>query len=458
MERPNRPNLEGYAALPQVEVVDLGPGPDRDLHNARIAAGKAMGYLLKMELEGAAGVEKTSVYGAAIAIPQIARSVGWSTTMTGLAIRAYVFLLFNYFLQLFLLSVLNEELHLFNPLSGRMHLCDFGAHISNCPGGLNCRGPTGGNYSYPTLYTFSAWSVRVFTRDALVELFPDRVDEIYKRIVPGEFGVEDYYCRVACCLIFMMAVYGDLKGTLSLWWLLQHVPTRADPWITYEVPQFTTKEMAKKVKGWTELDLVKFKVAGMPLHWKVFNFFLIFLPKAFIWWTLVTSGFHFLMETADIIDCIVNCMALTFVLEIDETVFERLASVASKHMMYNLEDMQLYTTDDMENETDEEAFERFHRDEADPMEHKVHLLFLIVPGRLIGIILFVCLFIFQYYNAECVRSAEGGYISKDLYLPTDVGYNPFVWLYPSLREHTTTPIWRIPEIMRGDLPDSHFEE
>ena len=28
--------------------------------------------------------------------------------------------------------------------------------------------------------------------------------------------------------------------------------------------------------------LIKIEVAGMPLHWKVFNFFLIFLPKALI--------------------------------------------------------------------------------------------------------------------------------------------------------------------------------
>ena len=49
-------------------------GGETPLRNAHIAAGKAFSILSKMEVQGFCSVERSSVYGAAIAIPQVARS------------------------------------------------------------------------------------------------------------------------------------------------------------------------------------------------------------------------------------------------------------------------------------------------------------------------------------------------------------------------------------------------
>merc|ERR1719247_1352556 len=67
-------------------------GVSEEDFKARVAAGKCLSILMKMEVAGHCTVEKQSVYGAVIALPQIARSVGWSRTMTGLSLRAFLFL------------------------------------------------------------------------------------------------------------------------------------------------------------------------------------------------------------------------------------------------------------------------------------------------------------------------------------------------------------------------------
>merc|ERR1719343_1114368 len=151
----------------------------------------------------------------------------------------------------------------------------------------------------------------------------------------------------------MMAIVDDLKGTIALFTLLWHVPNEPECWIRYEVPEWESKEQVKEQREWTELELVKFKVCGMPLLWKFLNFLFIALPKSLIWWTLSTSGIHFLMETAGIVDLVVNCMALTFILQVDEMIFERLATVAAKYIMANLEDMPLFGPPPEETEDEE---------------------------------------------------------------------------------------------------------
>eukprot|EP00971_Amphidinium_carterae_P020837 410955-Amphidinium_carterae.1 len=72
----------------------------------------------------------------------------------------------------------------------------------------------------------------------------------------------------------------------------------------------------------------------MPRHWKALNFFLICCPKLILWYGTVHAGFQFLFETAGIDDLavalahlmVVNCVAMTFLLEIDEMIFDRLTA------------------------------------------------------------------------------------------------------------------------------------
>merc|ERR1719158_1888029 len=104
---------------------------------------KAITILGGQESRGACAIEKTSVYGAAIAMPQIARSAGWPTSMVILTLRAYMFVLLNYFVQtLFVYYIYDSQTNM-NPFGSQMHLCDFAAHIAHCPNHKDCHGPGG---------------------------------------------------------------------------------------------------------------------------------------------------------------------------------------------------------------------------------------------------------------------------------------------------------------------------
>lgn len=445
-----------YSAIPTLEQDDLnlGLGPadeEAKLANARLAAAKSMAYLLRMEAVGYCGVEKSSVYGAAVAIPQVARSVGWSTTLMGLAIRSYMFLALNIFMQVFLLAVINEEMHISNAFAGHVHLCDFGAAIDKCPDGPNCRGPDGTTYTFKRSYGFDSWTTRMFVRDALSQLFPDRREEVDRYADPGEYGLEDYYCRLMCSFIFMMAVVDDLKGTIGMLTLLTHLPTDEGVWIRYEVPEWESKDRAKKVHGWTELNLVKYEVAGMPMRWKVANFVCVFLPKLFIWWTLTSSGMHFLMETAGITDLVVNCMALTFVLSIDEMIFEKLMTTAARHIMSSIEDLPLFDEPMEETQGNDEILRQYFREEHG---QRWRLISLVIPKRLLIVIVCLILFICKYYLQNCTREEDGSWVSKTLHYPTsNVPYNWLTFLYGYGLSYEEEPAWQVHDPAPG-APDS----
>jgi hypothetical protein len=157
-----------------------------DPRNAKLAAGKAISILSRLEEESYCGLETTSVYGAAVAMPQIARSSGWSGTLTAMAIRAYLFLFLNIALQAFLLSMIGMEQLVMYPFAGQMHLCNFGSDVPTCPAGVDCQGPGGTSFSYPRLYSFDIWSTRMFAKASLQALFPQRKSDIDALVDPGE--------------------------------------------------------------------------------------------------------------------------------------------------------------------------------------------------------------------------------------------------------------------------------
>eukprot|EP00434_Breviolum_minutum_P030988 symbB.v1.2.027406.t1/scaffold2802.1/size122644/2 len=133
----------------------------------KVAASKALSVLRKRERDGFCCIEADSVYGAAVAMPQIARSCGWPGSLIAVVIRVYFFTLLNFLMQGFLLSMIGEEQLMLYPFAGQMHLCNFGANIKECPDASDCKGPMGTTYSMPRLYSFPIWSTRVFVRDSL---------------------------------------------------------------------------------------------------------------------------------------------------------------------------------------------------------------------------------------------------------------------------------------------------
>merc|ERR1711966_607662 len=102
--------------------------------------------------------------------------------------------------------MIGMEQYIIYPFGGRMHLCDYGADVGQChlePDAPNCRGPDGTALSYPRLYSYHIWSVRTFYKETLDSIFPHRGEDILKVADPGEYGIENYWCRAACVFIFM---------------------------------------------------------------------------------------------------------------------------------------------------------------------------------------------------------------------------------------------------------------
>lgn len=228
-----------------------------------------------------------------------------------------------------------KEERLLDKFGSQPRLCDFGASLGSCPGGADCIGPGGGVFTAGNRYA-CLWTTRRFVAGSFLALFPEKADTIREAVQPGEYGLESYYLRIVTVYVFVLGLWSDLAGSMELGALLWHVPTDGEPWMHYEVPDLNLK--SKRKHGWSELDHLRFQVAGMPLFWKLASVFWLLLPKVYIWLLTVDIGVVFLMETAKIEDMIVNSVALAFILSIDELIFESLMPTMAKHMIERVDD------------------------------------------------------------------------------------------------------------------------
>mmetsp|Transcript_2044 Transcript_2044/g.5941 ORF Transcript_2044/g.5941 Transcript_2044/m.5941 type:complete len:439 (-) Transcript_2044:184-1500(-) len=402
--------------------------PAEKVLDAEVAGGKLVTILMNLEKRCSLS---PSVYDAAIVMPQIARSAGHPKSLVHLAIRSYVFLVVNLALQGFLLYMICTEEHVMDRYAGQMHLCDFGANVQDCPDGPNCVGPGGTNYVTPgRMYGYDVWSTRRFVRQALTGLFPDKEQEIMDRVDPGEYGVENNYVRWVCVFIFTMSVMHDLRGSIDMIRILWRLPSSSDSWIEYSVPSWASKEEVKERTGKSDIDFVSFQMAGMPLPWKIVSWVVVIIPKLLIWRSTAISGVNFLMETSGIDDVIVNVTALSFILNLDETIFDLFAHKAVHHIIENLEPMVMNNTSDGEDDTPEECAAALRRDRSRTFFDPNFL-----PYRLIATVFLAAFLVFNYYLTHCQRNNEGGLVSKAMGLPKTVVY-PFLsfmfpWLAPA---------------------------
>merc|ERR1711869_161229 len=130
-------------------------------------------------------------------MPQISRSACWPWTMVVLTMRTFFFLFVNYVVQVLAVYYIYDAQSNMAPFASQMHLCDFGAHMQNCPGDKNCLGPGGTDYKTPgRLYSYDAWSTRTYVRDSLAALLHNRTDDVHTLVDPGEYGLESYTCRM----------------------------------------------------------------------------------------------------------------------------------------------------------------------------------------------------------------------------------------------------------------------
>merc|ERR1719362_410301 len=132
--------------------------------------------LQEMEFKGELTIETDSVYGAVLAMPQIARSMDWNQTFVALTFRSFLLLGINYLFQISALVFLTEESQVMDVLGGKMHLCDYGRQLEDCDPTNpqhGCIGPGGTIYTPPRLYGYDTWAVRKWARDSLEQFFDD---------------------------------------------------------------------------------------------------------------------------------------------------------------------------------------------------------------------------------------------------------------------------------------------
>jgi len=398
-----------------VDKDEIPIGLDPHIWNVKVATGKAFSILDRRE-SVQLSVERTSVYGAALVMPQLARTAKGALSFTALAIRAYILLMANLALQGFLLYMITTEERIMDKFGAEMKVCDFAAHMSACPGGPNCWGPGGTKISPDRLYDWTVWNTRRFVKASLIKLFPEKTAEIEEKIDPGEFGVESYYLRVVCIYIFIMGVYSDLMCSLELGMLLWYVPHKGEPWMEYSAPDASqAAQKTAKLPEWDELDHLTFKIAGMPRAWKLANVFLVWLPKIYLWTLTVDIGVVFLMETSKIEDMIINSATLAFILNIDELICSCIMPHMSTYIMERVEDFVL---------EDDEADTFWNHDAVAVHEEDLNWKFCsfqfisrVFPIRVIFMAVVCSVFIGKYYYDGCVRLADGSMVANDVYLP-----------------------------------------
>jgi len=312
-------------------------------------------------------------------------------------------------------------------------------------------GPAGSMISAPRLYDFDIWNLRMFMKLSLEAVLPQPGfigDEVDKLVDPGEWGIQNYCCRLVSVFLFLLAVFDDLNSSMGIVTLLWRVPADSAAWIGYEVPQWGSKTGIKMMKGWTELDFVTFKVRGMPRHWKLVNFILIVIPKTVLWYVCSSLGFHFLMETSAILGSIMNSLALAFILDMDEMVFETMTTHMTKHIMKNLEDYCPEGHEEEESANDEtNTIKRFIEKEVKNGFDSRRCLQDLLPRRLLNILALNLLFTLKYYYMNCKRLGDGSWVSVQMYLPEGIDFKPLQFLFGGMDMDSSQPepYWSMPD-------------
>jgi hypothetical protein len=380
------------------------------------------GEMFGLEANRTTALETQSVWGAAIVIPQVARSVGFNLTAMVLTFRTYFNLCCCVAVQMLLLTYIGQSTQVYAPLGGQMHLCDFGANLDACPDAPHCVGPGGTKYASTRLYGYTQWVVQKFVRDAFLHMHPDRRDEIEQKIDPGEYGLESYRCRVLCIVLFVSSVVPEILACVSMahgLYNLQRCESNEarGSWV---VNSATTTDDLKRSNTMSGLaspqsDLFIYRMGGMPLRWKIFNFCFLLCPKVMILHFVLREGSVLLMETAGIMEMILGAMSLTYLLSMDDMFFEYFSTQPAQVIMKRLRPVV------------------DHADEARIRRNipAWNILLSFFPLRFCTVVLFAMGYILLYYSTKCVWR-DGRFVSKDMHLPERSTYHISDFMFDSI--------------------------
>jgi len=406
-----------------------------------ILAGAKLTRFLRYKERVAVTVEPNSVYGAAVLMPQLAATTGWSRDFASMAISSWIYLIVCMILHAALLKYVSKEERVMDGFAGQPYLCDVGAFLQTTAQ----LGPGGTEMSAPRLYSWGQWVTRCFVRDALVGTFPDQEKDIKVFADPGEYGIESYTCRLFCVVIFIISIVPECMLCVSMAKMFYYLPTKSEPWIKLR----TVEDIGDEVIGGGAEDCnkkVTVCVAGMSAGWKLVNLIFILIPKCLLVYFTAHSGVNFLMETAGIDDIIVNSVALGFLLTMDELIARNLMSAAANELLDSCEGFIVSEEDDNKTFDDEEMVKRFHQPFA---HHWISFCysFLFQLRQLASVGVITAIFLGIYYRIHCVPDEDGRWVSKPIFTPKSLDFNVLnafsPLLFPINRD--AKPYWTMPE-------------
>jgi len=394
-------------------------------------------------------LECDSIYGAALLMPQLARSAFWPKFLTIAAAQALLLHWMNILMQFWLLQVIAKEDAVYDAFGGAMYLCNFAEGV---------RGPSGSLIASPArLFTnFNQWNTRVYIKEAMLNIFPEKRELIEDRIDPGEYGLESHSCRFICCVLFIMSTIKELYLIANMARLLWNVPTRGESWLEASDNEDGDCSMAADLRippdvmKW--LNMVRVKVAGMPGCWKLFGLFFVLIPKIMIWRLTLQTGITYLMDTAGSTDLIINAVALGFILSIDELICEVLLSRETKILLAKCEGYGIGPA--FEHAEDDEIYEMYLQNKG-CRAWTLRDLLALFPFRIALTMVVTTLFVAEYYCRFCTWTEEDGFVSRPVYEPKDSSYTLMNTILPNffpVEASSKEPFWRMPP------PPKHAEE
>jgi hypothetical protein len=443
-----------------VNLCDTDGSSDQDDNcdgaNFLLARAKVLGACDVIE-QGRVFVERGSIYGAVIVMPQLARSLDWPHILTVEAIRSYLLFMLDLALQSLILMMLAKHETILNTFSGQMFLCDMGAGCSDVYSnhGKTCTGPGGTNITPPRLYSYDSWNNRNFVKASLKTLFPDMVSEIDENIDPGEYGLESYWCRWLCCFLFMMTMVQEAINIVDMAQLLYYIPSHGQSWVHIEDNECPSKDIhsnsgntSKQEHGewWEKVVLM---IAGMPRIWKITNIILVLLPKVMVWKLTAQTGVMFLMETAAIDDLIVNSIALTFVLAISEMVVQTLTSETTHTLLERCKDYPLYNDNEMQHMSDDDILKEYGALKHVRRAGVFDIIRSFFPLKLIATACLTMVCVFGYYRSHC-NLLDGwpySWLPKPLHLAESTRISVLNAFFPGVFRIPLqkSPEWTMPE-------------
>lgn len=281
--------------------------------------------------------------------------------------------------------------------------------------------------------------------------------------------MESYNCRLLCCILFMMTMLQEARNIAETAWLLYKVPTEPESWIMDEEPDANGDLDHGCVPGEREdskdgeprstepileedwLERINLQIAGMPMKWKLINILILLIPKAMIWQLTVTTGIVFLMETAGIDDLVVNSVALTFILDIDELCCKTLTEEYIRGLLSRVRPFPLFNfSRATERYGSEDILWEQSRQELNKKMRLQDFFWALFPSKLLYLLGACLWFIYSYYSSHCNRAPFGifpRFWPKPLFLAKSTAFTFLNAFFPSNFPvpTVTDAIWTMPE-------------